>query len=393
MPDPGAAEGHAAGGEEEAAGGFLLEGGAGVLQVLFERFDRGAAEGDDALLVAFAADQGAAGVEREVGNAEAGQLGDAETGGVEQLEDGVVAHGDGVGLGMIGGEGGALHHGVDFGDSERFGQNFPGGGGFEVEGGIAADALVEEEPAEESAQAGELAPGGARLDAVLREVPEESGDVLLRGGEESGGVALEEFGELQKIALVRFAGERAQAFFDAQVGEVFADQSGVAEGGVGLLRFFRLVRCWGDAHVFIIEEARGRDEYPGWFGPGRAGSLRASGFAVVQQQDADEHEADGPDPRGNAALAGGGSAVVESSRRSSSQRPHPATAPRMAMGVWLSSAKTSSVPSPRAWVWVRRSAPPTAQSDGEDSIGRGTSGGGRSGPPVSKIAKTAMIAA
>src|SRR5690242_8414169 len=46
MPDPGTAEGQPAGGEEEAAGRFLLECGAAVLQIAFERFDGGAAERD-----------------------------------------------------------------------------------------------------------------------------------------------------------------------------------------------------------------------------------------------------------------------------------------------------------------------------------------------------------
>ena len=228
-PDPTAAERLAALGKEEARRGLAGEPGASVFQIGVESLDGSAAEGNDALLVAFAADESAAGVEGEVGDAETGELGDAKAGGVEQFEDSAVAEGDGVGLGMAGGECGVLEHGVDFRDGEGFGKDLPRRGRFQVESGIAVDAFVEEEPAEEAAKAGKLAGGGTGFDAVSGEVLEEAGDVGLSGlGQRRG---LDALGELEQVALVGLAGERAEAFFDVEVGEVFADEGEIAGFG------------------------------------------------------------------------------------------------------------------------------------------------------------------
>ncbi len=181
------------------------------------RLKGGAAERNDALLVALAADLHASGIEREVAGGEAGELGDAEAAGIEQFKDGAIAQRGGTGLGMRGGHGGALEHLGNFRLGERFGQDFPGLGRLDVDGGVVMDAAVEEEPLVEAAQAAELARGGAGVDAVGAEVLEETGDVLLDGGEQGCVAAFKKLGEGVEVAGVGFAGERPQAFLDAHV--------------------------------------------------------------------------------------------------------------------------------------------------------------------------------
>ena len=170
----------------------------------------------------------AAFVEREIFDAEIGEFGDAEASGVEQLENRAVAEIGCVGLRMIGRDGGALHHGVDFGFGEGLGQDLPHGERLEVHGRVVANALVEQEPAIESAQAGELAGGGAGFDAVFAKMLEKAGDVMLRGSCESGVFRFEIFGELGEVAFVGLAGERPQALLDAKIEEIFAEERGVA---------------------------------------------------------------------------------------------------------------------------------------------------------------------
>ena len=174
----------------------------------------------------------AAFVEREVFDAEVGEFGDAESSGVEEFEDSAVAEIGCVGLRMIGRDGRALHHGVDFGFGERFGQDLPHGERLEVHGGVVADAFVEQQPAIESAQAGELAGGGAGFDAVFAKMLEKAGDVDLSGGCESGVFRFEILGELGQISFVGLASERPQPFFDAKIEEIFAEERGVAEHGL-----------------------------------------------------------------------------------------------------------------------------------------------------------------
>jgi len=230
-PDPLARERHAA--EREKKLGTVLcccpflancadalKVRAAFAEVLLECPDRGAAEGDDALLIAFAAHLRAAGIEREVANGKTSDLGDAEAAGVEKLKDGAVAQSGGLGLGMRGGEGSALEHLGDFRLGEGFGQNFPGFGRFDVDGGVVMDAAIEKEPFVEAAETTELARGGTRIDGVGAEVIEEGGDVGLDGGDEDGVAVFKELGEDAQIAEVGLAGERAKSFFYAKIAGV-----------------------------------------------------------------------------------------------------------------------------------------------------------------------------
>ena len=92
--------------------------------------------------------------------------------------------------------------------------------------------LFEQEPTIEAAQAGELAGGGARLDAVLAKMLEKSGDVILCGGGEGDVFRFDIFGELGEVSFVGLAGERPQTFFDAKIEKIFTEESGVAEHGL-----------------------------------------------------------------------------------------------------------------------------------------------------------------
>ena len=205
-PDGLAGEGHAAQGEKEtcAVCGVCPGADAGEVRAAFfeveaEGLEGGDAEGDDAFFVAFAADQDAAEVEREVGGGERGDFGDTQAAGVEQFKDGAIAEGCGAGLWAAGGGFcrlfSARKHGVHFRLGEGFGENFPGFGRVDVDGGVVVDAAVEEEPLVEAADAAELAGGGARIDAVGAEMLQERGYVLLRTGEQDAVAGFEELGE------------------------------------------------------------------------------------------------------------------------------------------------------------------------------------------------------
>ena len=147
------------------------------------------------------------------------------------------------GLGMRGGHGGALQHLGDFRLGEGFGQDLPGFGRLDVDGGVVMDAAVEQEPVVKAAQAAELARGGAGIDGVGAKVFEKGGDILLRGGEQRAVALLKKLGEGLQVAVVGFAGERTQAFFYAKVDlialkqlEIVVDphRSDYLWGGIGL---------------------------------------------------------------------------------------------------------------------------------------------------------------
>jgi hypothetical protein len=204
--------------------------GPALAQILFQSQKRGAPEGDDALLVALAADVDTAEVEGKIAGGEGGDLGDAESAGIEELEDGAVAEVGGAGLGVIGGELGAVEHFSDLRLGEGLGEDLPGLGGFDVDGGVVVDAAVEHEPLVETAEATELAGDGAGVDGVDAEVLHECGDVLLGGGEEDAVAGLEELGEGVEVAGVGFAGEGTKAFFYAEVDLIVHEKRQVAGG-------------------------------------------------------------------------------------------------------------------------------------------------------------------
>ncbi len=151
-----------------------------ALEVLLERGDGLVAEGDDALLVALAAYLCARLIEMQVLLAQGAELADAQAASVEKLEDGVIAQGQRIRLGMLGGGGGALEHLRDLPFGERLGQDLPGRGRLDIQCGIVGDLFVEQQPAIEAAQAAEFARDGARLDAVAAQPLHEAADVLLQ---------------------------------------------------------------------------------------------------------------------------------------------------------------------------------------------------------------------
>jgi len=121
-----------------------------------------------------------------------------------------------------------VEHGVYFGFGEGLGQDFPCLGRLDIQRGVVVDALVEEEPFVESANAAEFAGGGAGINSVGAEVFEEGGYVLLEGVEEDAVAFFEEFGKGVEVAVVGFAGEGAEAFFYAQVDSVFTKEAEIA---------------------------------------------------------------------------------------------------------------------------------------------------------------------
>ena len=62
------------------------------------------------------------------------------------------------------------------------------------------------------------------------EMLEESCNMRVLCRDEQRVLALQVFGKLQQIALISLATQRAKAFFDTQVGDVFAQQLSVVSG-------------------------------------------------------------------------------------------------------------------------------------------------------------------
>ena len=178
---------------------------------------RGAAKGHDALLVALAANLHASGIEAEIADGKRGDFRDAQPAGIEQLENGAVAQGGGFGLRMRGSHGGALEHLRDFGLGEGFGQNLPGLGRLDVDGGVVMNAAIEEKPFIKAAKTAQLARGGAGIDVVVAEMIEKRGDVGLDGGDEDGVAVFEKLRKDAQIAEIGLAGERAKSFFYAKI--------------------------------------------------------------------------------------------------------------------------------------------------------------------------------
>ena len=130
----------------------------------------GSAEKDDALAVAFAADEelgGAAGLV----DGEADELADTEAGGVEGLEDGAVAEAEG-GL-LVGGGEELVHVALE----EELGEAAALAGGGEADGGVGGGCAVGFEVAVEGAEGGELAGDGGSGVVILVEVGEEAPEV------------------------------------------------------------------------------------------------------------------------------------------------------------------------------------------------------------------------
>ena len=116
--------------------------------------------------------------------------------------------------------GSALQHFGHFGLGERFGQNFPGLGRLDVDGGVVMNAAIEKKPFVKAAQAAQLARGGAGIDVVGAQVFEKCGDVGLDGGEQDGVAVFEELGKDAQIAEIGLAGERAKSFFHTKIGGI-----------------------------------------------------------------------------------------------------------------------------------------------------------------------------
>lgn len=162
--------------EVEAAGVFFVgalfgeEVGAGFGKIRFDGLLGGAAEEDDALAVAFAADEelgGAAGLV----DGEADELADAEAGGVEGFEDGAVAEPEG---GFVVGRGEELLHVALV---EELGEAAALAGGGEADGGVGGGGAAGFEVAIEGAEGGELAGDGGSGVVLFVEVGEEAPEV------------------------------------------------------------------------------------------------------------------------------------------------------------------------------------------------------------------------
>ncbi len=120
----------------------------------------GSAEGDHALLVAFADDGDDAECGLAVGDAEGADLAGAEAAGVHEFEDGPVPEPERqrrgcVGAGLVGGPWGG-EEGADVVVGEEAGESFPLGGSFEPLGGVFVELAFGVEESEQHADGGEV---------------------------------------------------------------------------------------------------------------------------------------------------------------------------------------------------------------------------------------------
>jgi hypothetical protein len=81
-----------------------------LAQVLFQSLHRGTPQRHDALLVALAANLRTSSLQAKVADGKGGDLGDAQTGAVEKLQDGAIAERGGLCLRMRCAHRGALQH-------------------------------------------------------------------------------------------------------------------------------------------------------------------------------------------------------------------------------------------------------------------------------------------
>jgi len=132
----------------------------------------------------------------------------AQSAGVEQLKNGVIAQRRGLRLRVRGGHAGALQHLRHFWLGQRLGQNLPRLGRFNVHRGVMMDAPVKQQPLVKSAQAAQLARGRTLVDAVDAQVFQKSSHVLLRGGQKYAMSTFNKLREGLQVAVIRFASER-----------------------------------------------------------------------------------------------------------------------------------------------------------------------------------------
>ena len=174
--DAAGGEGAAAVVEEETAGVFFVgalfgeEVGAAFVEIGCDGLLGGGAEEDDALAVAFAADEelgGAAGLV----DGEADELADAEAGGVEGFENRPVAEPEG---GFVVGRGEELLHVALV---EELGEAAALAGGGEADGGVGGGCAAGFEVAIKGAEGGELASDGGSGVVLFVEVGEEAPEV------------------------------------------------------------------------------------------------------------------------------------------------------------------------------------------------------------------------
>ena len=115
------------------------------------------------------------------------------------------------------------------------------------------DALVQQQPAIEAAQAAQLPRDGAGIDVVAAQVRHEAADVGLDGRQQQRAAIFEMFRELLQIAGVGLAGGRAHAFFDAQIADILAHRPGVS----GKFLMFWFPALYACPHSSIISGWQG----------------------------------------------------------------------------------------------------------------------------------------
>ena len=193
-------------------------------QINLQSLQCGPPQRHNAFLVALAAHLHAAQIQRQVACGKRGDLGDAQTARIEQLEDRPVAQGRGPRLGMLGIEGCPLQHLRHLRLGQGLGQHLPRLGRLDVHSWIVMDAPVEEQPFVKAAQAAQLARRRTLDDVVAAQVFKKGRHILLRCRQQYAMAALDELGKGLQVAVVGLAGQRAKPFFHAQIGLVVLQQ-------------------------------------------------------------------------------------------------------------------------------------------------------------------------
>ena len=232
-PNPLARERHAAQGEKQARAVLPARSAAwppfargtdaremrpSFAQILLQSLKRGAAQRDNALLVALAAHLHAAQHRAQDRWWRATDFGDAQPAGIQQLQNGAVAQRGGLGLRMRRGHAGALQHLRHLRLGQRLGQHLPRLGRLDVDGGIVMNAAVEQQPLVKAAQAAQLARRGARVDAVVAQMLEKRSHIRPAAVSSTALRLSRNSAKVLRSLSIGLAGERAKPFFHAQIG-------------------------------------------------------------------------------------------------------------------------------------------------------------------------------
>src|SRR5215469_7154119 len=181
-------------------------------EVFVDNCQRIFADGDETLFVAFPDAAEAANFHLEVGDPQAAEFGDAQTGGIKKLDQGFVAEPDRRGDVRL------IKQAINFDDAEKLRQSLAEFWGLDGGARILLDVFLEQAEPEEMTDGDQIAGDGAAVHAGLEKVGQEFHDIAASDLAGEGNAALLlKFNEAAHVALIGEQRVLREAFFDAEV--------------------------------------------------------------------------------------------------------------------------------------------------------------------------------